>query len=75
MSLTDTGFTALDAADTFGARITKTLQVKVKNTAVAQVLQETVLFRRLRLGFDHAEELHFDRTRRGPDALRCAALH
>ena len=44
VALTDTGFTALDAADTFGARITKTLQVKVKNTVAAQVLQETVTF-------------------------------
>ena len=44
VALTNTGFTALDAADTFGARITKTLQVKVKNTVAAQVLQETVTF-------------------------------
>ena len=39
-----TGFTALDAADAFGARITKTLQVQVKNTVAAQVLQETITF-------------------------------
>ena len=44
VTLTSTGFTALDAADAFGARITKTLQVQVKNTVAAQVLQETITF-------------------------------
>jgi hypothetical protein len=44
VTLTNTGFTALDAADAFGARITKTLQVQVKNTVAAQVLQETITF-------------------------------
>jgi hypothetical protein len=44
ITLTNTGFTALDAADAFGSRITKTLQVQVKNTVAAQVLQETITF-------------------------------
>jgi hypothetical protein len=44
ITLTNTGLTALDAADAFGARITKTLQVQVKNTVAAQVLQETITF-------------------------------
>ena len=44
VTLTNTGFTQLDAADTFGQRITKTLQVQVKNTVAAQVLQETITF-------------------------------
>jgi hypothetical protein len=42
--LTNTGFTTLDTADAFGARITKTLQVQVKNTVAAQVLLETITF-------------------------------
>ncbi len=43
-TLNNTGFTALDAADTYGARVTKTLQVQVKNTVPAQVLTETITF-------------------------------
>ena len=42
--LSNTSFTQLDAADTYGAAITKTLQVQVKNTVPAQVLQETITF-------------------------------
>jgi hypothetical protein len=42
VTLTNTGFTTLDAADAFGSRITKTLQVQVKNTVAAQVLFETI---------------------------------
>jgi hypothetical protein len=44
VTLTTTGFTQLDAADNYGAPITKTLQVQVKNTVPAQVLLETVTF-------------------------------
>lgn len=44
VALTNTGFTTLDAADAFGTRITKTLQVRVKNTVAAQVLLETITF-------------------------------
>jgi hypothetical protein len=42
--LTNTAFTQLDANDPFGARVTKTLQVQVKNTVPAQTLQETITF-------------------------------
>ena len=44
VTLTNTGFTALDAADNFGQRITKTLQVQVRNNVPAQVLLETITF-------------------------------
>lgn len=44
ITLTNTGFTQLDAADAYGQRITKTLQVQVKNTVAAQLLQETITF-------------------------------
>jgi len=44
VTLTTTAFTTLDVADNFGAPITKTLQVQVKNTVPAQVLLETVTF-------------------------------
>jgi hypothetical protein len=44
VTLTTTGFTQLDAADAFGQRITKTLQVQVRNNVPAQVLQETITF-------------------------------
>jgi hypothetical protein len=44
VTLSTTAFTTLDAADNFGAPITKTLQVQVKNTVPAQLLQETVTF-------------------------------
>lgn len=39
-----TSFTQLDNADVFGQRITKTLQVQVRNNVPAQVLQETITF-------------------------------
>ncbi|HEY7402471.1 MAG TPA: hypothetical protein VIB39_03040 [Candidatus Angelobacter sp.] len=39
-----TTFTNLDAADNYGATITKTLQVRVKNTVPAQILLETITF-------------------------------
>jgi hypothetical protein len=42
--LTSTGFTPLDAADAYGQRITKTLQVQVRNNVPTQVLQETITF-------------------------------
>jgi hypothetical protein len=38
-----TAFTQLDASDNYGT-ITKTLQVQVKNSVPAQVLQETITF-------------------------------
>jgi hypothetical protein len=44
VTLTNTGFTALDAADTYSQRITKTLQVQVRNNVPAQILQETITF-------------------------------
>jgi hypothetical protein len=44
VTLTNTGFTALDTTDTFGARITKTLQVQVRNNVPAQILLETITF-------------------------------
>src|SRR5262245_47824833 len=44
VTLTDTGFTQLDATDIYGQRITKTLQVQVRNNVPAQVLQETITF-------------------------------
>jgi len=43
-TLTNTGLTQLDAADAYGQRITKTLQVQVRNNVPAQVLQETITF-------------------------------
>jgi len=42
--LTNTGFTTLDTTDAFGQRITKTLQVQVRNNVPAQVLLETITF-------------------------------
>ena len=42
-TLTNTGFTQLDASDNYGT-ITKTLQVQVKNPVPAQTLQETITF-------------------------------
>ena len=42
--LTNTAFTQLDASDAYGTRVTKTLQVQVKNNVPAQLLQETVTF-------------------------------
>jgi hypothetical protein len=44
VTLTSTGFTALDAADNYATPITKTLQVQVKNTVAAQTLLETITF-------------------------------
>ena len=39
-----TAFTTLDTTDNYSTAITKTLQVQVKNTVAAQVLQETITF-------------------------------
>jgi hypothetical protein len=44
VTLTTTGFTTLDTADSYAAPITKTLQVQVKNTVGAQPLLETITF-------------------------------
>src|SRR5215813_57760 len=44
VTLTDTGFTQLDATDNYGQPITKTLQVQVRNNVPAQVLLETITF-------------------------------
>jgi hypothetical protein len=44
VTLTNTGFTQLDAADAFGQRITKTLQVQVRNNVPTQTLLETITF-------------------------------
>ena len=43
VTLTNTGFTQLDASDNYGT-VTKTLQVQVKNNVPAQILQETITF-------------------------------
>ena len=44
VTLTDTGFTQLDAVDNYSQRITKTLQVQVRNNVPAQILLETITF-------------------------------
>jgi hypothetical protein len=44
VALTNTGFIQLDAADTYGTAVTKTLQVQVKNNVPAQTLVETITF-------------------------------
>jgi hypothetical protein len=44
VTLTNTAFTQLDAADSYGAAITKALRVQVKNSVPAQVLTETITF-------------------------------
>lgn len=44
ITLTNTAFTALDASDAYAAKVTKTLQVQVKNNVPAQTLQETITF-------------------------------
>jgi hypothetical protein len=44
VTLTTTGFTQLDNADPYGQRITKTLQVQVRNNVPTQTLQETITF-------------------------------
>lgn len=43
-ALSNTAFTQLDATDSYGALVTKTLQVQVKNTVPAQTLTETITF-------------------------------
>jgi hypothetical protein len=43
-ALNNAAFTQLDAADSFGSLVTKTLQVQVKNTVPAQALVETITF-------------------------------
>lgn len=40
----NTNFTNLDAADNYGAAVTKTLQVQVRNNVPAQTLLETITF-------------------------------
>lgn len=42
--LSNASFTSLDLADSFGQRVTKTLQVQVRNNVPAQILQETITF-------------------------------
>jgi len=44
VTLSNTAFTPLDAADNYSQRITKTLQVQVRNNVPAQLLQETITF-------------------------------
>lgn len=44
VTMTNAGFTQLDAADSYGTAVTKSLQVQVKNNVPAQTLQETVTF-------------------------------
>ncbi len=43
-TMTNTAFTQLDATDSYGNAVTKSLQVQVKNNVPAQVLSETVMF-------------------------------
>jgi hypothetical protein len=43
-ALTSSGFTTLDAGDSYAAPVTKTLEVQVKNSVPAQVLAESVTF-------------------------------
>jgi len=43
-TLTNTGFTTLDSADSYGTPVTKTLQVQVKSGVAAQTLSETITF-------------------------------
>ena len=44
VTMTNTAFTQLDAADSYSAAVTKAVQVQVKNNVAPQVLQETVTF-------------------------------
>ncbi|HKD81798.1 MAG TPA: hypothetical protein VKH81_19045 [Candidatus Angelobacter sp.] len=44
VTLNNTAFTPLDAADNYTARITKTLKVQVKNNVPAQTFLETITF-------------------------------
>ena len=43
-TLTNTGFTTLDTADSYGTPVTKTLQVQVMRWVAAQTLSETITF-------------------------------
>jgi hypothetical protein len=43
-ALTNTGFTTLDAADSYGTPVTKTLQVQVRNNVAPGLLSETITF-------------------------------
>jgi hypothetical protein len=44
VTLNNSAFAQLDASDSYGTLVTKTLQVQVKNTVPAQTLQETITF-------------------------------
>lgn len=44
VTITNTAFKQLDAADSYGSAVTKSLQVQVKNNVPAQMLSETVMF-------------------------------
>ena len=44
IQLTNTAFTTLDAADSYSAAVTKTLQVQVRNNVAPGLLQETITF-------------------------------
>jgi hypothetical protein len=44
VTLTTTGLSPLDTADGYGAPVTKTLQVQVRNNVPTQTLQETITF-------------------------------
>ena len=44
VALSNAAFTQLDASDTYGSTVTKTLQVQVKNNVAAQTLLETITF-------------------------------
>ncbi len=44
VTLTTTAFTTLDTTDNYAARVTKTLQVQVRNSVPAGTLQETITF-------------------------------
>ena len=44
VTMSNTAFTQLDATDSYGSAVTKSLQVQVKNNVPAQTLQETVMF-------------------------------
>ena len=43
-TLTNTGFTTLDSADSYGTPVAKTLQVQVRRGVAAQTLSETITF-------------------------------
>jgi hypothetical protein len=44
ITLNSTGFSSLDAADSYAQPVTKTLQVQVRNNVPSQILQETITF-------------------------------